>query len=120
MKAPKLKKILEIKECHGKKWEDNYSWIHQKNILDVLKDSSKLDKKVRNYLEAENKYTDYHLKKTIKLQSEPYKVKVEKNKTYFWCSCGFSKKQAFCDSSHKKEGKFKPIKYLASFDKEVL
>ena len=47
MKAPKLKKILEIKECHGKKWEDNYSWIHQKNILDVLKDSSKLDKKVR-------------------------------------------------------------------------
>ena len=63
MKAPKLEKILEIKEFHGKKWEDNYSWIHQKNILDVLKDSSKLDKKVRNYLEAENKYTDYHLKK---------------------------------------------------------
>ena len=73
MKAPKLKKILEIKECHGKKWEDNYSWIHQKNILDVLKDSSKLDKKVRNYLEAENKYTDYHLKKTRKLQKDLFK-----------------------------------------------
>ena len=73
MKAPKLKKIQEIKECHGKKWEDNYSWIHQKNILDVLKDSSKLDKKVRNYLEAENKYTDYHLKKTKKLQKDLFK-----------------------------------------------
>ncbi|MAW59004.1 MAG: peptidase S9 [Alphaproteobacteria bacterium] len=68
MKAPKLKKIKETKECHGKKWVDNYSWIHQKNILDVLKDSTKLDKNVRSYLEAENKYTDYHLKKTKKLQ----------------------------------------------------
>ena len=68
MKAPKLKKIKETKECHGKKWVDNYSWIQQKNILDVLKDSTKLDKNVRSYLEAENKYTDYHLKKTKKLQ----------------------------------------------------
>ena len=73
MKAPTLKKIIEIKECHGKKWVDNYSWIHQKNILDVLKDSSKLDKNVRNYLEAENKYTDYHLKKTRKLQQNLFK-----------------------------------------------
>ena len=54
MKAPILKKIKEIKECHGEKWEDNYSWIHQKNILEVLKDSSKLDKDVRQYLEEEN------------------------------------------------------------------
>ena len=73
MKAPILKKIKEIKECHGKKWVDNYSWIHQKNILDVLKDSTKLDKNVRNYLEAENKYTDYHLKKTKKLQKSLFK-----------------------------------------------
>ena len=68
MKAPILKKIKETKECHGKKWVDNYSWIHQKNILDVLKDSTKLDKNVRGYLEAENKYTNHHLKKTKKLQ----------------------------------------------------
>ena len=73
MKAPKLKKIREIKECHGKRWEDNYSWIHQNNILDVLKDSSKLDKRVRNYLEAENKYTEYHLKKTKKLKKTLFK-----------------------------------------------
>ena len=73
MKAPTLKKIKEIKECHGRKWSDNYSWIHQKNILDVLKDSSKLDKDVRNYLEAENKYTEHHLKKTKKLQKTLFK-----------------------------------------------
>ena len=73
MKAPILKKIKEIKECHGKKWEDYYSWIHQKNILEVLKDSQKLNKNVRNYLEAENKYTKYHLNKTKNLQKQLFK-----------------------------------------------
>ena len=73
MKAPILKKIKETKECHGKKWVDNYSWIHQKNILDVLKDSTKLDKNVRSYLEAENKYTNHHLKKTKKLQKSLFR-----------------------------------------------
>ena len=34
-------------------------------------------------------------------QKNPYKVKVEKGKTYSWCSCGLSKKQPFCDGSHK-------------------
>ena len=52
-------------------------------------------------------------------QKKPYKVKVEKGKTYFWCSCGLSQKQPFCDSSHAKEGKFNPTKYLAKTEKEV-
>ena len=52
-------------------------------------------------------------------QKNPYKVKVEKGKTYFWCSCGLSKKQPFCDNSHNKEDHFKPIKYAAKSDKEV-
>ena len=38
-------------------------------------------------------------------QKGPYKVKVEKDKTYFWCSCGKSSKQPFCDGSHKKTKK---------------
>ena len=41
MKIPQLKKKSEIKKCHGVTWEDDYSWIHQKNILDVLKDAKK-------------------------------------------------------------------------------
>ena len=52
-------------------------------------------------------------------QKSPYKVKVEKGKTYFWCACGISQKQPFCDGSHKKEGTFKSLKYLAEEDKEM-
>ena len=52
-------------------------------------------------------------------QKSPYKVKIEKGKTYFWCACGISQKQPFCDGSHKKEGTFKSLKYLAEEDKEM-
>ena len=52
-------------------------------------------------------------------QKSPYKVKIEKGKTYFWCACSISQKQPFCDGSHKKEGKFKSLKYSANENKEV-
>ena len=68
MKVPQLRKKLEIKSCHNISWEDNYSWIHQKNILEVLKDKDKLDPEVRKYLNQENDHTEYHLKDTINLQ----------------------------------------------------
>ena len=51
-------------------------------------------------------------------QKKPYKVRVEKGKIYFWCACGLSQKQPFCDGSHKKNGKFKSLKYLADQTKE--
>ena len=35
-------------------------------------------------------------------QKSPYKVIVEKDKTYFWCACGLSQKQPFCDDVIKK------------------
>ena len=70
MKIPQLEKKPEIKSCHNVKWEDNYSWIHQKNILEVLKDSSKLLPEVRKYLEDENAYTEYHLKDTKNVQKK--------------------------------------------------
>jgi len=31
----------------------------------------------------------------------PYPVDVEAGKSYFWCACGRSKTQPFCDGSHK-------------------
>ena len=68
MKVPQLKKKLEIKTCHNIDWEDNYSWIHQDNILEVLRDKSKLDPEVKKYLEYENAYTDHHLKDTKDIQ----------------------------------------------------
>ncbi|MDC3038633.1 S9 family peptidase [Candidatus Pelagibacter sp.] len=68
MKIPQLSKKSETKSCHNVTWTDDYSWVHQKNILEVLKDSSKLLPEVRKYLEEENKYTEFHLKDTKELQ----------------------------------------------------
>ena len=58
MKVPHLRKKPEIKSCHNITWEDNYSWIHQKNILEVLTDKNKLEPEVKEYLLQENKYTE--------------------------------------------------------------
>ena len=70
MKIPQLEKKPELKSCHNVNWEDNYSWVHQSNILEVLKDSSKLIPEVRNYLEKENAYTEHHLKNTKDIQKK--------------------------------------------------
>ncbi|MDA8837409.1 S9 family peptidase [Candidatus Pelagibacter bacterium] len=70
MKIPHLKKKSEIKTCHNISWEDDYSWIHQDNILEVLKDSKKLNPEVRKYLEEENSYTDFHLSDTKTIQKK--------------------------------------------------
>jgi len=42
----------------------------------------------------------------------PIAVEVVEGKSYFWCTCGHSKKQPFCDGSHKDTG-FKPLKWTA-------
>ncbi len=68
MKIPQLRKKSEIKSCHNVTWEDNYSWIHQENILEVLKDSKKLNNEVRNYLEEENLFAEKHLSDTKNIQ----------------------------------------------------
>ena len=70
MKIPQLAKKPVKKSCHNTTWEDNYSWIHQKNILEVLKDGSKLIPEVRDYLEKENAYTEFHLKDTKQIQKK--------------------------------------------------
>lgn len=42
----------------------------------------------------------------------PTKVELEEGKTYFWCRCGRSKNQPFCDGSHAGTG-LKPLKFTA-------
>ena len=51
-------------------------------------------------------------------QKSPYAVEVEAGKSYFWCACGQSSKQPFCDGSHKGSG-FSPVKWEASESRTV-
>ena len=44
------------------------------------------------------------MEKPIVAAREPFKVDVEAGKAYFWCACGRSKNQPFCDGSHKGTG----------------
>lgn len=51
-------------------------------------------------------------------QKAPYPVDVEAGKSYWWCACGLSKSQPFCDGSHKGSG-ITPIKWEADASKTV-
>jgi len=37
-------------------------------------------------------------------QATPYEMDVEEGQKYFWCTCGLSQKQPFCDGGHKGSG----------------
>ncbi len=45
----------------------------------------------------------------------PSKVELEAGKDYFWCRCGRSKNQPFCDGSHAGTG-LEPVKFTAEKD----
>ncbi len=51
-------------------------------------------------------------------QKSPYLIQVEAGKDYWWCACGRSKNQPFCDGSHKGS-RFTPVKYAATETKTV-
>ena len=51
-------------------------------------------------------------------QKAPFAMPVEAGKTYFWCSCGQSKKQPYCDGSHKGST-FSPLAFTAADSKTV-
>ncbi len=48
----------------------------------------------------------------------PIGVDVVEGKSYFWCTCGKSKKQPFCDGSHKGTS-FSPLAFKADQSKKV-
>jgi CDGSH-type Zn-finger protein len=49
----------------------------------------------------------------------PYLVELKAGRTYFWCSCGGSKRQPFCDGSHAGS-QFTPRKLTAAQDSEAV
>ena len=54
----------------------------------------------------------------VRASDTPFAVNVDPGKDYFWCACGQSKNQPFCDGSHKGSN-FTPVKYTADISKTV-
>jgi CDGSH iron-sulfur domain-containing protein 3 len=46
-------------------------------------------------------------------QKTPFPIELEEGRTYYWCACGKSAKQPFCDGTHKGSA-FRPIAYTAT------
>jgi CDGSH-type Zn-finger protein len=44
------------------------------------------------------------MSEAVVAQKAPYKAEFEEGRTYYWCACGRSAKQPFCDGSHKAVG----------------
>ena len=59
------------------------------------------------------KHEHYKMPEPTIAQKEPYPVDVEAGKTYYWCACGRSANQPFCDGSHKGT-EFAPIRFQAT------
>lgn len=51
-------------------------------------------------------------KQAVIAQKSPFVVQVEAGKSYWWCACGKSATQPFCDGSHKGS-EFTPVEYKA-------
>jgi CDGSH-type Zn-finger protein len=51
-------------------------------------------------------------------QKSPFGVEVEAGKTYYWCACGRSSNQPFCDGSHK-DTEFSPVSFTAEKSEKV-
>ena len=95
MNIPKLKKIKTTKNYHGIPLEDDYSWVDQPNILEVLKDPKKLNTEVKNYIEENNKITENYFANVKELQKDLFeeikgKIKLDdtglkyKDKRYYY------------------------------------
>jgi CDGSH-type Zn-finger protein len=58
------------------------------------------------------------MSKPVSVSDTPYGIEVEADKKYFWCACGQSTSQPFCDGSHKGT-EFTPVKYTATESKKI-
>ena len=96
MIIPKLKKIKSDKKYHDILLEDEYAWVDQPNILEVLKDANKLDPEVKDYISANNKITEEYFGDTRELQKSLFteikskiklddtSLKYKDKKYYYW------------------------------------
>lgn len=54
----------------------------------------------------------------VRSSDTPFAVEVEQGKAYYWCACGRSKSQPFCDGSHT-DTDITPVKFIAEESKTV-
>ena len=96
MSIPKLKKIKSEKKYHDLTLSDEYAWVDQSNILEVLKDANKLDSEVKDYISANNKITEEYFGDVKELQNSLFSeikskiklddtsLKYKDKKYYYW------------------------------------
>ena len=115
----------KCKDKIGDQWEGfanfwrttqlEYTWLRSlmkrhKDFWKVTEDSLDKSMKVFNI--------DMNMKKGQRAGDGALAVEVEQGKSYFWCSCGKSSKQPFCDGSHKGTD-FTPLAYKAEESKKL-
>lgn len=61
------------------------------------------------------KHGEQMMSKATVADTKPAKVELEAGKKYFYCTCGLSKKQPFCDGTHKGSD-FSPQVFTAEKD----
>ena len=54
----------------------------------------------------------------VMAQKSPFAVDVQEGRSYWWCACGMSNSQPFCDGSHKGSA-FAPMEYKAAASRTV-
>ncbi len=96
MNIPELKKIKSEKKYHNTTLKDDYSWVDQPDILDVLKNPNKLHPEVKKYIEENNLLTEEYfgdvknLQKKLfneiksKIKLEDTSLKFKDKKYYYW------------------------------------
>ncbi|KAJ1135398.1 hypothetical protein NDU88_001838 [Pleurodeles waltl] len=65
-------------------------------------------------------FTDGSAPAPVIAAKHPFQVDLTAEKRYAWCACGHSKKQPFCDGSHKKASpSFSPLRFVVEESKTV-
>ena len=70
MTIPKLRKQRSSKNYHSLNIEDDYSWVDQPDIIEVLQKPEKLLPEVKKFLNENNKLTDKYFKDTKAIQKK--------------------------------------------------
>ena len=120
MNIPKLKKIDNVKKYHGVDLKDEYSWVDQANILEVLKDGKKILPEVKKFIDENNKLTEDFFSNLRNFQDKLFKeikgkikledtsLKFKDKKYYYWtkteANANYGKKlRQLIDGSQKPE-----------------